>query len=126
MVNLKVIQFWTMSLRQTNKISDLDDEFFIYLRMAEGDHHTLKFFIDKYYDDLCNYLNLHICNQSVSKDIAQDIFIYFRKKVGRLRWKSTFRLTEKIKKKHNYTFEIKTESLTELLKFLKVINPLEY
>jgi len=115
-----------MSLRQTNKISDLDDEFFIYLRMAEGDHHTFRFFIDKYYNDLCNYLNLYICNQSVSKNIAQDIFIYFRKKVGGLRWKSTFRLTEKIKKKHNYTFEIKTESLTELLKFLKVINPLEY
>ncbi len=35
-------------------------------------------------------------------------------------------IDQKMKKKHNYTFKIKTESLTELLKLLKVITPLEY
>lgn len=35
-------------------------------------------------------------------------------------------IEEKMKKKHNYTFKIKTETLTELLKLLKVITPLEY
>ncbi len=35
-------------------------------------------------------------------------------------------IEEKMKKKHNYTFKIKTETLTELLKLLKVITPLDY
>ena len=35
-------------------------------------------------------------------------------------------IEEKMKKKHNYTFKIKTESLTELLELLKVITPLQY
>jgi transmembrane sensor len=35
-------------------------------------------------------------------------------------------IEEKMKKRHNYTFKIKTETLTELLKLLKVITPLEY
>ena len=35
-------------------------------------------------------------------------------------------IDQEMKKKHNYTFKIKTESLTELLKLLKVITPLEY
>ncbi len=35
-------------------------------------------------------------------------------------------IDQKMKKKHNYTFKIKTETLTELLKLLKVITPLEY
>ena len=35
-------------------------------------------------------------------------------------------IEEKMKKNHNYTFKVKTESLTELLKLLKVITPLEY
>jgi len=35
-------------------------------------------------------------------------------------------IEEKMKKRHNYTFKIKTESLTELLKLLQVITPLQY
>ena len=35
-------------------------------------------------------------------------------------------IEEKMKKNHNYTFKIKTESLTELLKLLQVITPLTY
>jgi ferric-dicitrate binding protein FerR (iron transport regulator) len=35
-------------------------------------------------------------------------------------------IEEKMKKKHNYTFKVKTETLRELLKLLKVITPLQY
>lgn len=35
-------------------------------------------------------------------------------------------IEEKIKKQHNYTFKVKTESLRELLKLLQVITPLTY
>jgi len=35
-------------------------------------------------------------------------------------------IEEKMKHKHNYTFKVKTETLRELLKLLKVITPLQY
>ncbi len=71
-----------MSLHQTNKNNDHNDEFFIYQRLVEGDHHALRFFFDKYYEDLCNYVNLYIRDQSVSEDIVQEIFIYLWEKRG--------------------------------------------
>ena len=36
------------------------------------------------------------------------------------------KIEEKMRKKHNYTFKVKTESLRELLKLLQVITPLTY
>ena len=36
------------------------------------------------------------------------------------------KIEEKIRKRHNYTFKVKTESLRELLKLLQVITPLTY
>jgi RNA polymerase sigma-70 factor (ECF subfamily) len=50
--------------------------------MAEGDQHALRYFFDKYYDSLCNYVNLYLHDQSVSEDLVQDIFIYFWEKRG--------------------------------------------
>ncbi len=38
----------------------------------------------------------------------------------------TIKIEEKMKRRHNYTFKVKTESLTELLKLLQVITPLDY
>ena len=35
-------------------------------------------------------------------------------------------IEEKMKKKHNYTFKVKAESLRELLELLKEITPLQY
>lgn len=61
------------------------DELFIFERMADGDQRALRFFFDKYYDNLCNYVNLYIHDSSVSEDIVQDIFIYFWEKRGSIR-----------------------------------------
>jgi RNA polymerase sigma-70 factor (ECF subfamily) len=71
-----------MNLRPTNSDHNFSDELFIFNRMADGDHLALRFFFDKYYEDLCNYVNLYIRNQSVSEDIVQDIFVYFWEKRG--------------------------------------------
>jgi len=69
-----------MILQQTDANQNLSEELFIFQRMADGDHHALRFFFDKYYVDICNYVNLYIRNKSVAEDIVQDIFIYFWEK----------------------------------------------
>jgi RNA polymerase sigma-70 factor, ECF subfamily len=65
---------------RTNTNQTLTEELFIFQRMTDGDHHALKFFFEKYYEDLCNYVNLYVGDKTVSEDIVQDIFIYFWEK----------------------------------------------
>lgn len=74
-----------MSLYFTETGHNYSDELFIFERMAEGDQRALRYFFDKYYDTLCNYINLYIHDRSVSEDLVQDIFIYFWEKRGTLR-----------------------------------------
>ncbi len=74
-----------MSVHQTDKGNRFTEELFIFERMADGDHLALRFFFDKYYDELCNYVNLYIRDRAVSEDIVQDIFIYFWEKRGSIK-----------------------------------------
>jgi len=69
-----------MSAYQTNLDHNFSDELFIFERMAGGDARALRFFFDRYYDSLCNYVNLYVHDLSVSEDIVQEIFIYFWEK----------------------------------------------
>jgi len=62
--------------------SNFSDELFIFERMADGDQHALRYFFDKYYDNLCNYVNLYLHDRSVSEDLVQDLFVYFWEKRG--------------------------------------------
>jgi RNA polymerase sigma-70 factor, ECF subfamily len=55
----------------------LQEELFIFTKMAEGDQGALRFFFDKYYDDLCHFINTYIHNHVISEEIVQDIFIQF-------------------------------------------------
>ena len=71
-----------MSANQTDTDHNFSDELFIFDRMADGDTRAFRFFFDKYYDNLCNYVNLYIHDKYVSEDIVQDIFIYFWEKRG--------------------------------------------
>lgn len=66
----------------TFKNQNFTDELFIFERMADGDQRALRFFFDKYYESLCNYVNLYIHDQLTSEDIVQEIFIYFWEKRG--------------------------------------------
>ncbi|HEY5591948.1 MAG TPA: RNA polymerase sigma-70 factor [Paludibacter sp.] len=78
-----------MSTYQTNTEHHFSDELFIFERMAEGDQRALRFFFDKYYDNLCNYVNIYVRSKSVSEDIVQDIFIYFWEKRGIIRMETS-------------------------------------
>ncbi len=69
-----------MNLHETNRGGLNPEELFIFERMAAGDQHALRFFFDKYYNDLCNYVNLYIHNPSASEDIVQELFIYLWEK----------------------------------------------
>ena len=53
-----------------------DGEFFIIQRMVDGDENAFKYFFDTYYDDLCNFVNGYLHDETLSEDIVQSIFIY--------------------------------------------------
>lgn len=78
-----------MSLNQATIDHKFSDELFIFGRMADGDSHALQFFFDKYYDNLCNYVNLYLHDPSISEDIVQEIFIYFWEKRGAIKIESS-------------------------------------
>ena len=53
-----------------------NEEFFIIQKMVEGDENAFKYFFDTYYDDLCNFVNGYLRDETLSEDIVQSIFIY--------------------------------------------------
>lgn len=53
------------------------DELFIVKKMIDGDIDSFKYFFDKYYDDLCNFVHIYLHNKALSEEIVQDIFVYF-------------------------------------------------
>lgn len=64
----------------TPKVSK--EEQFILQQMVEGDENAFKYFFDTYYDDLCNFVNSYLRDESLSEDIVQSIFIYLWDKRG--------------------------------------------
>ena len=53
------------------------DELFLVKKMVDGDIDSFKYFFDKYYDDLCNFVNIYLHDEVLSEEIVQDIFVYF-------------------------------------------------
>ena len=62
------------------KQSASNEESFILRRMIEGDENAFKYFFDAYYDDLCNFVNSYLRDESLSEDVVQSIFIYLWEK----------------------------------------------
>jgi RNA polymerase sigma-70 factor (ECF subfamily) len=56
------------------------EEVFIFNKMVEGDQGAFKYFFDTYYDDLCNFVNSYIRDETISEDLVQNIFIYLWEK----------------------------------------------
>jgi RNA polymerase sigma-70 factor (ECF subfamily) len=54
-----------------------DEERFIFARMAEGDKEAFRFFFEKYYADLCNFVNIYLNDPAMAEDIVQDVYVYF-------------------------------------------------
>ena len=57
-----------------------NEEFFILQRMIEGDENAFKYFFDTYYDNLCNFVNSYLRDETISEDVVQSIFIYLWEK----------------------------------------------
>ncbi|WP_163707771.1 RNA polymerase sigma-70 factor [Mangrovibacterium lignilyticum] len=53
------------------------EELFIVKRMVDGDKLAFRYFFDKYYRELCNFVNLYLKNQVLTEEVVQDIFVYF-------------------------------------------------
>lgn len=53
------------------------EELYIVKKMIEGDVDSFKYFFDRYYDDLCNFVYVYLHDQVLSEEIVQDIFVYF-------------------------------------------------
>jgi RNA polymerase sigma-70 factor (ECF subfamily) len=53
------------------------EELYIVKKMIEGDVDSFKYFFDRYYDDLCNFVHVYLHDQAWSEEIVQDIFVYF-------------------------------------------------
>ena len=53
------------------------EELYILTKMIDGDIDSFKYFFDRYYNDLCNFVHVYLHDQSLSEEIVQDIFVYF-------------------------------------------------
>lgn len=62
-----------------------DEERFIFQRMVEGDKEAFRFFFEKYYTDLCNFVNIYLNDPITTEDIVQDIYVYFWNKKENIR-----------------------------------------
>jgi len=68
-----------------------NEELFIVRKMIDGDMDSFKYFFDRYYDDLCNFVNVYLHDQSLSEEIVQDIFVYFWENREKLQIKTSVR-----------------------------------
>jgi RNA polymerase sigma-70 factor (ECF subfamily) len=53
--------------------------------MIEGDRKAFRYFFEKYYAELCNFVNIYVHDTNLAEEIVQDIFVYFWEKRGSLR-----------------------------------------
>ena len=54
-----------------------NEELFIVKKMIEGDIDSFKYFFDRYYSDLCNFVHVYLHDQILAEEIVQDIFVFF-------------------------------------------------
>jgi len=54
-----------------------NEELFIVKKMIEGDIDSFKYFFDRYYSDLCNFVHVYLHDQVLAEEIVQDIFVFF-------------------------------------------------
>ena len=66
---------------------------------------AFRFFFEKYYVDLCNFVNIYLNDPATAEDIVQDVYVYFwnkRKYLYRNFYKIV--LTESIEKQKSELF----------------------
>lgn len=57
-----------------------DEEIFIFGRMVEEDAEAFHFFFEKYYTDLCNFINFYLNDSVAAEDVVQDVYVDLWKK----------------------------------------------
>lgn len=67
------------------------DELFLLKKMIDGDIDSFKYFFDRYYNDLCNFVHIYLHDQVLSEEIVQDIFVYFWENKEKLQINSSVR-----------------------------------
>lgn len=61
-------------------VKDIFDELSLLNKMIRGDVESLRLLFDKYYDDLCQYVNMYINQPEIAEEIVQDVFVYIWEK----------------------------------------------
>jgi RNA polymerase sigma-70 factor (ECF subfamily) len=61
------------------------------LKLAAGDLAAYRFLFDRYFTDLCNFLNLYLHSRQFSEEVALDIFEYIWEKRESLQIRVTFK-----------------------------------
>ncbi|MCE5345766.1 MAG: RNA polymerase sigma-70 factor [Bacteroidales bacterium] len=68
-----------------------DEELFVFNRMVEGDKEAFRFFFEKYYSDLCNWVNLYLHDAIMTEEIVQEIFVYLWEKKENIKIESSLK-----------------------------------
>lgn len=74
--------------------------------LINGNSSAFRKCFEKYYDDLCNFVNLYVRDEATSEDIVQDIFFYLWKNRSSISINSSF--------KHYLFYSAKNKSLNHL------------
>ena len=61
------------------------------LKLAEGDLVAYRFLFDRYFPDLCNFLNIYLHSKEFSQEVALEIFEFVWEKRETLQIRATFR-----------------------------------
>lgn len=59
--------------------------------MVGGDKLAFRYFFDKYYRELCNFVNLYLKDPVLSEEVVQDIFVYFWENKGKIKINTSVR-----------------------------------
>ena len=61
------------------------------LKLAEGDLIAYRFLFDKYFPDLCNFLNIYLHSREFSQEVALDIFEFIWERRASLQIRANFK-----------------------------------
>lgn len=61
------------------------------LKLAEGDLIAYRFLFDKYFPDLCNFLNIYLHSKEFSQEVALDIFEFVWERRASLQIRANFK-----------------------------------
>ena len=99
------------------------EEFFILQKMIDGDREAFRYFFDRYYSDLCNFVLFYLKEPTIAEEVVQDIFVYFWENRSKIKINesvgaylfgaSKFKSLNTIREKRNQSKALEHITLTE-------------